>query len=396
MNRTQSKSKPDKFSRIRNTLRAVLGWVTLIAISGEGLATLQIKASSEWDEEPKWKTGVEWERQLSNAVSVTYTGVPLRENLVKFSRHEGIALFIDRRVDPGILISMTEANFTFEQALWKLAANNNLGACQLGELYYLGPPEVAMVLPVLWNDMKTSTNRPGRQKTKWSKRTVINWPMLNQPNETLEQLARTHQFKVHTRTNGAIKNAASIQALPHDVWPEMRLPAISLDEQVALLLVGFGLWFERNDEGSEIKIIDFPAVRSGEITWRGLTDMKKMLPQLKSQFSSAKFSIKGKTLIAHGQVANLSEISKWLVAERKPAKGKLKVYSLKTHATRKQILATICRGRTLEYAPELSRIMDERIEFSVENVGLEELIRKVLQNTDLKFTLSQDQLKIQK
>ncbi len=124
--------------------------------------------------------------------------------------------------------------------------------------------------------------------------------------------------------------------------------------------------------------------------------MKKMLPQLKSQFSSAKFSIKGKTLIAHGQVANLSEISKWLVAERKPAKGKLKVYSLKTHATRKQILATICRGRTLEYAPELSRIMDERIEFSVENVGLEELIRKVLQNTDLKFTLSQDQLKIQK
>lgn len=378
------------------------GWIgplvccaIFFGLLGDGLATMQ--ASRNQDDRPQWKTGAEREQKLASAVSITFTGVPLREELSKFSRQQGIGLFIDRRVDPSISISMNEANLTFEQALWKLAENNRLGVCQLGEIYYLGPPEVAKMLPVLWFEMKSETNQLGREKSEWSKRSAVNWPALNQPAETLTLIAQTHQLKIHSKENGAAENKSSNPLLPHDVWPEVRLPAIALDEQVALLLVGFGLWFERNDDGSEVSFIDFPTVQEGQIAWVAPLDIRKKLPMLREKFSGAKFSTKGKTLLAKGTVADLLEIAKWLVAARDPLKGTINTYSLKTHATRQQILETICQriGRRLEFAPELARTMDERIEFSVEDVELEELIRKVLEDTDLNYDLDSERLTIQ-
>lgn len=385
----------------------VNAWLTVSLFIGNRISVAQPNESEK--ARPAWLVGDELEQKLRSAVSITLTSVPLREELFKVSRHEGIGLFIDRRVDPMKLISFNEANLTFEQLLWKLAAKNELGVCQLGEIYYLGPADIAQRLPLVWYELKAETNKlKRRSKVKWEAREPVRWPILNEPAQTLNALAKKYQFKIRPKApsvEGAQATAAAVavsqvsgSAIPHDVWPEIQLPDLPVDEQVALLLVGFGLWFERSDDGAEIQIIDFPSIDRGQIAWNGTDDLRKSLSTLKRQLPEVSFSMRGKTLIAKGSLNDLVTLTDWLVSQREAERGAVQTYSLKTHATRQQILTTVCQriNRNLEFAPDLARIMDERIELSVDKVDLDEVVRQSLAGSDLKFRWLKDTLIVER
>lgn len=370
----------------------IIAWLAHILLAWSALSAAQPDKSEL--ESPQWLTGEPLENKLSSATSVTFTGVPLREELTKFSRHEGIGLFIDRRVDPQTQISFNEANLTFEQVLWKLAEHHSLGICQLGEIYYIGPQDVAKTLPLLWFEMKAETTKLRRRsKVKWDSRRPVQWPLLNEPAVTLAALAKDHQFAVlaPTKLIPQVQNRWSQvdgePAIPHDVWPEILLPDLPVDEQLALLVVGFGLWFQRGNDGTEVQLIDFPSKQRGQLAWNGPPEVRKGLTKLKQQFPDVQFSMKGKTLVANGTAGDLVAATRWLVSQRTARQGAVQMYSLKTNATRQQILAAVCQrlNGTLEFAPELARTMDERVELSVDKVALDELVRQTLDGTNLKF-----------
>jgi predicted RNase H-related nuclease YkuK (DUF458 family) len=132
------------------------------------------------------------------------------------------------------------------------------------------------------------------------------------------------------------------------------------------------------------------------VEWPVAKDFKQRLAELKTRFPDCQFSLRGQILVVTGTTEELASIATTLVNWRTPQQGSEQVYTLSTQATRETILATIAQetGRSLEFAPELKRALDERIELSVTNVGLEEFLNETLRASNLKFRLENDKLLI--
>jgi hypothetical protein len=374
---------------------AGLGWVVFLILQFACPSAARQTVEHQVVSPTKFHTGKDLDAKLQMAVSVTYSNARIREELVKFSRHQRVGLFIDRRIDPATSISLTASNRTVEQILWAIAEQTHLGVCRLGDVFYIGPVSTTESLPILWHKMKAESKRMQRRsQVEWSHRSVVTWPMLNQPAMLLSQLLEKNKIVVEKSIAADQTNDSGL--IPHDVWPMIELPDLALDEQVALLLVGFNMWFERSENGANISLIKFPEVVHGQVEWPVPKDFKQKLAELKLQFPQCQLTLRGQVLSAVGSAQELAKIESTLVAFRVPQQGQEERYTLSTLATREQILATIAdrTGRILVFEPELKRALDQRIELNIKNVTLEELIAEALQETNLRFILEPGRLSI--
>jgi hypothetical protein len=343
----------------------------------------------------KFLIGKELESKLASAGSITYANARLREEVLKFSRHEGVGIFIDRRIDPGREFSLQLSGVTVEQILWRIAEQTQLGVCRIGDIFYLGPKEAAEILPVLWQKMKADSKKMQfRCRVKWTQNLKLDWPVLSQPDELLSGLAQDHQFTIGS-LDARGGNEAELR-LPHDLWPRIVLPDCALDEQVALLLVGFNLWFERSEDGTAISVVPYPQLASGQLERRLGKNGKEILGGLTREFPQCQLTLRGQVLTLSGPINELAAIESKLVFLRKPPQGLEERYTLVTHATREQILATIAQktGRVLEFDSEFRRTMEERIELDVKNLSRDELVAEALRGTSLRFEFHPQNLRV--
>lgn len=391
--RTLIVSRPPANSRLSLTVRGVVVWCWILLNFQPLLA--QDSSTPTKDAPTKFLTGKDLDEKLQLSISVTYSNARLREELAKFSVHERVGVFIDRRVDPATPFTLTISDGTFEQVLWKIAEQTGLGICRLGDVFYLGPPETAKALRVLWHELTAETKRIQKQsEVPWNRRSKVVWAELSQPNQVLIQLADENGFSIENASASDTETANL--ALPHDLWPLVQLPDLRLDEQIALLCVGFERWFKRNQDGSIVSITQLPVVDHGQVEWAVGKDFKSRLADLKNQFPGCQCVLRGQLLQARGPTADLDRMEATLVRWRVPQQGAGEVYTLSTHATREQILATIAQrtSRSLEFPPELKRVLDQRIELNVQNVTLEKLIDETLRGSGLKYRMETDKLVI--
>ncbi len=205
----------------------------------------------------EWLTGRKLDLHLQNPISATWKDSPVKSRLLNFARQQKVGIFVDRRIDTEQRINVSSRNVTFEQFLWKIAAQGNWGVCRLDDFFYVGPPETTAALPILWQQMKAETRRRASSfEVDWNQSSEFETEEIFIPAEALQQLGEEHGFAI---TDGK---------LVHDVWQAVDLPNNSLDAQVALLLVGFDQWFSRSKNGKEVELIDFPTIEQGRIQMR--------------------------------------------------------------------------------------------------------------------------------
>ncbi len=340
--------------------------------------------ASAYSQEPiakstNWRKGNELDQHLLQPISVSFSEVPFKERLISFSQQQRIAIFVDRRLDPGAPISLVLRDVTMEQLFWKIAADHGCGVCRLGNLYYFGPSETAASLPLVWQQLKAETSQRKRDSiVSWSAPLPVSWPELSTPDEILKQLAKKTGFRI------------AGDELPHDLWSRTELPALALDEQVGLLVVGFGKWFERTADGSEMKLVDFTVPHSGKLNFENLKNARNLLPELRNQFPDCQLTVAGKSLQATGTPSQLAEIQAAIVSAQIRLPGtdvSQQRYTLTTRSSRGEILATIAQqtGRKLEFDVSLNAKLEESIELKVENVSLDDLIKKTLDGTGFSF-----------
>lgn len=350
-----------------------------------------------------WRTGKDLETQLAKPISITLSGAPLREELLRLAAQQKIGLFIDRRVDPGTPVELVARDRTFEQVLWHLADQNQLGVCRLGDFFYLGPLPTADNLPLIWQQMKQQSSRlrprsNDKSTVDWTVRQPLNWDFLSVPGELLTGLSRRHHFTIEP--NSGILPAGSGEPLPHDLWPAISLPELSLDGQVGLLVIGFGFWYERDPDKDRIRLIPFPLADQGRYEFPAGERGGQRLNQLKQQFPACQFSRSGSRLLASGSPEQLREVRRWLSeANRNPGTtGGRQVFSLTIKASRGSILNSVAvqTGRQFQFDPALAEPLAEFVELSVEEIELEGLIEEVLKGTSLKYQLDDQQLIIRR
>ena len=330
-----------------------------------------------------WHRGKDLQKSSRLPLSVTWSDTPIRQQLDALSQQQRRSMFLDRRVDPTQLISLTVRDSTTEQVAWKAADEAGLGVARVGDLLYFGPKDSATRLPFVIEALKKQI--PKQQRSKWEGRSELRWRTATNTTEFATWFEQVHGIKF----DGDI---------PYDVWPQGDWPSLSLLEQVSLLLVGFDRSFQISDDGASVKLIPLPQLKSAKIKIRIARDAKLNIDEAKATFTDLKIAGSGKTVAVTGPVESLAAFKAWQVNNQTVLRGEkvIRTFDLDTTAKRGDILATVAAqtGRELVLQGRASQSLVNRITLKVQKVSLEDLIAKCLEGTDLTWQLSDSKLTI--
>jgi len=222
-------------------------------------------------------------RGSAGRYSVDWQNLPLANAVDRIQAVAEAPIFIDRRVDPDRRVDLAAANANVADILANLASSAQLGIARIGPLYYLGPVEMTDRLEAiaqqrrreaaaLDNDLRRSISRRNR----------VAWPKLPEPRGLATQLLREHGWSVDRG-----------ELIPHDLWAESGLPAMSLADQLTVLLAGFDLTYRIAPERKAIEIL--PA------RWDSIAPRSRPRPQAPQTPSNAPASKQVFTLRVENQ-----------------------------------------------------------------------------------------------
>jgi hypothetical protein len=317
-------------SYIRHTA-ALFGWFVLAS----GLAIAQ--------EPMKWKSGAELRRQLDQRVSMAWQQRGLREGLSRVSQSFGVSIFLDRRIDPEQLLTLTIRDEPLEMLIKQAAQAANSETSTIGAVIYVGPSSTASKLATLAAARRQDASKlVGDAKARLLRTETWQWEELSVPRSLLADLA--------SRANVSVANADSIT---HDLWPAASWPAMPWTDRLTLLLAGFDLTFQLEDGGASVRLIPIPAT----------VPIEKQSPPR---------STKAKT-------------------------GGEKRYSLQvSNQPVGNVAQTVAQalGRELRYEAVVMEKLKQPVTFKVENVALDELMGAALKPVGLTYRLTEKDLTI--
>ena len=335
-----------------------------------------------------WHTGKRLDRFNQTPISASWTDTPLRQVLNRFSESQHVGTFLDRRADPSSLVNIAAKNMSPEHFLWEIAESQELGMCRVADFYFFGPPEISAALPTIWQQMESESGRQRKTfKVQWERKSTLTTKPVVVVKQLLDRLATEHGFEVENP-----------QAIPHDVWARVELPETSVAGRVGIVLVGFGKWFERSKDGTKIKIIDFPSIKTASFRTVTLSDPQATAKKMKPDFPDLKISGNKKRLTASGPPLEVARFRRQLAQAQtvKPVAPENNRFSLNTQAPRGSILVTVARqlNLELEFYGESKSLLEEEVQLKIKDATLSQLLDETLKGTDLKYETTDGKLKI--
>jgi hypothetical protein len=290
----------------------------------------------------------------ATTLSVDWEGVSLGEAVAKLQESSKAAIFLDRRVDPTQRVELSVDNATPREILEKLAVDRSLGVGQLDSLLYLGPARAAAELNSLESLRQADISRLSPQdRQSLSKRVVVIWPRLTEPDDLIARFALDHGWQVIGR-----------ERIPYDLWPAGQLPKMTMADALATLLIGFDLTYRPLPGNQTIEISPIgDGVASG-----------KAVPAPAARAVRSSQATKQKTVQRYT-----------LRVQEQPVGKVLEQLGRQLHLEVKVDEASIKAA---------GRSMDERVSFEVNDADLEGLLDAVLRPAGLTFERDGEQLKI--
>jgi hypothetical protein len=357
-------------------------------------------------ETSKWLTGAEFGDRLEAKVGVKWVDNPLRQGLANLSRSQGVAIFLDRRVDPGKRVSLSAEDEPLESILARIAAEVGLETCRIDCVVYVGPKPTAARLATLSMLRKDEARKlPPAVMKRLAERKPLAWEMLATPRELVEQTVASIPAK-----------APDLAFFPHDLWPAGELPALSAIDRLTLLLAGFDLTFElvarmpenagrRSQPELFVRLIDMPADVLARREYKPRGDVAKAAERLTSLFPSAQISVaKGKLeVLATAEVHESIERALSGQAPPKrtaPAVGNAapeKRYTLKTP---QQPLGPLAKalakqlGLEAAFDPSAETKLHELVAIEVRDATLDELLDALVKPAGLAYEIEGKTLRI--
>ena len=347
-------------------------------------------------EEPKWKTGPEFRQQLAVKLGVTWVEREMRDTLAGISRELDVAVFLDRRIDPGQTINLTLRNQPAEEVLKQLAAAGHAEWRAVGPVVYVGPAETVKKLATVAALRRQEAERlPTEARSRLLKERAWQWSELVEPRQLLDVLAAEGEVKI-----------SGMEQAPHDLWPAVSLPPLAWTDRMSLVLAGFDLTFEIADAGNSVRLVSIPAKVVIEKTYSSRGAVGAVVAQLRRATSGAEIRVEqGKIVVAGLQEDQ--EVVEGLLAGPKgtPAKSTKvkkgpveKRYSLT--AGKNDPAGAIVRtvavqlGKELKYDANVLEKLKQNVPLSVKEVTLDELLMAVLKPLGLSYKLTDEALEI--
>lgn len=228
-----------------------------------------------------WKTGAALDQALGQPIGITWSERALRGGLQRLSHETGVAIFLDRRIDPDQELNLQKSPRPLDTLLSEIAATFSAHTSRLAAVIYIGPEESADELATVaalrrQEIAKLSTD----ERASLLASRPLQWEELAEPRQLVEQLCR----EVHR----SIENPEQI---PHDLWPAVELPPLPWSDRLTLVLAGFGLTFELNAPGQSIRLIPMPEGNVIERRYRPPGAAGSLSAQLKRVLPDAKIRV---------------------------------------------------------------------------------------------------------
>jgi hypothetical protein len=336
-----------------------------------------------------WRTGAEFRKQLETNISISWSSNPLRSALSRLSEQQRLAVFLDRRVDPGQRIDFSVTGAAVDEALQRLAASRSLGVCYVGSVIYFGPPPTTAALPTvaaLRRDEMARASR-GASASALTAR-PLSWDDLTTPRELMEQTAVDAGLTL-----------VNMDRIPHDLWAAGELPAQHLAERLTVLLAGFELSF-RIVDASRVEIVawDAPAPIVRHYSVSG--DAASAADQIAKLFPSAQVRAHGGDLEVSAYAEEHEAIARLLRGERvrrRTAVAAETRYSLKMESAPVGPLLKSLGPRLnlqVEFDPSIADKLQSPVTFDVKDATLEELLDAIVEPARLAWRRDGETLRI--
>jgi hypothetical protein len=184
-------------------------------------------------------------RTSQRIATIHWQRVPLRDAIGRLHALFDDIVFVDRRVDPNMRISLDIETTSAEEVVAAIAAERELGAARLGRVVYLGPSGAASQLRAIAAARSQDVARlPAESRTLLTQRQPTTWPRLSEPRGLIASIVEHRGWRL-----------AKADAIPHDLWSAGSLPAFPLAEQLTVLLIGFDLTFEVRPNDRIIQVV---------------------------------------------------------------------------------------------------------------------------------------------
>lgn len=341
-------------------------------------------------DEVDWKIGLEFRKALESPIGLKWAENPIRDALRNLSANQRVAIWLDRRIDPSAKLQFELEDLPLGITLDQLCEKYKIGRSVVGPVIYFGPPATAEKLATLAAVKRQQVGRQSAsERARWSRAVAWSVPMLGEPRELIRQLAQ--------EAGATIQNP---EAIPHDVWPAIPLPPLTLADRMTLVLAGFDLTFEQSADGATIRIVSMPASIEYEqsYAWRGQN--QSLAAQLTKKFPEMKIVAVEDKVIVTGKYETHELIDRMMSGETvrtaKVVPGG-KRYSLRIdNQSAGAVVKTVAKelGKELVYDPALVEKLRTNISFNVKDVKLEELLAAALTPLELTFEITEASLVI--
>jgi hypothetical protein len=344
----------------------------------------------------EYLSGRELATKLAEPVTVAWTGAPLKRAIADLSRTHTIGLFLDRRVDPDRLVTLSVKNTPLVEVCDKLAASAGVGFCQLDALGYFGPAGTCETLPTVAALRDDEVARlPTAARAAWSHRAVWSWPDFSTPRELVEQLAQAAHAKIE-----------NLDHVPHDLWAANQLPPLTVAQRLTLIAAGFDLTFELEDGGSRIRWVAWPERPVIERTYPAGAKAKELAAEWAALAPHSTFKVEGTKIVVRGPLEDQQRIA----AGRKPAarpapkpkRPGTQVFTLKlADVPLTRLLHELEQQLDLHFEVDQAAVdrakidMQQNVSLKVEQATLDQLLEAALKPAGLTFTRQGTNVKVQ-
>ena len=212
-----------------------------------------------FSDESRLKTGKALEKNLSANIEWDSVQAPLGDQLRNLQQQAEVAILLDRRIDPTQLITVKTESAPRVQVLNRISGTISEGAfCVTEHFAFVGRGDAVHRLPILIarnNDLANSLRKNTNAKVSRSLTVSLDpsWEFLDEPRLILQRLAKSAGLTI-----------ANVEAVPHDVWAERRLPKMTFVEASTMILNQFDLTLKFATDRPEVTIVAIDPLESFE------------------------------------------------------------------------------------------------------------------------------------
>jgi hypothetical protein len=336
-----------------------------------------------------WATGSTLQQRLDGPVDIVWAETPLRRAIRGLSLAEGVAILIDRRVDPDQKLDAQFSATPLRAALQEVAESRGLGVSLFGPLVYLGPPEAAARLRTISALRDADVRRlPATAAEKFQRMKPLAWDDLATPRDLLKEIAQQGGLGI-----------AGLELVPHDLWAAGDLPPLSLADRLTLVAAEFDLTFDIDAAGTAVRLTplpkrvaivrDYPGGGDAEATAQRFA---ALAPHAEIKVAHGRVYVRG-TIEDHELITQPQQAAATPKPSPSPAHERLSLKRFTLTVTKKPVgplLEQLARQLKLELAVDKEAIdkagisLDQRVSFSVKEATVDELFHAVVKPAGLK------------